>query len=225
MKTENFKHWLINQGFVSPIDFISKISTIEKYYGNIDKIYDNNNCKDLLDAFSYSNKDKELNLQPKHLIPIKKYKNKNIFDTYMNTSQDYRSRLNRYIDFRKSEQNETSLYPDSAETSNCIEGAKTTIEVNKYERSSIARQKCIDINGCFCHICGIDFQKVYGEIGKDFIHVHHKIPLNRINNEYKVDPINDLIPVCPNCHAMLHRKINNKYYSVDELKNIFENKY
>jgi len=30
--------------------------------------------------------------------------------------------------------------------------------------------------------------------------------LEDIKDEYEVDPINDLRPVCPNCHAMLHRK-------------------
>ncbi len=116
---------------------------------------------------------------------------------------------------------ENIIFPDSAETTTCIEGAKITIQVNKYERNSIARQKCIDELGCYCHICGINFEKVYGEIGKDFIHVHHKIPLNEIKEEYVVDPIKDLLPVCPNCHAMLHRKIDGNYLTIDELNQIF----
>ncbi len=116
---------------------------------------------------------------------------------------------------------ENIIFPDSAETETCIEGAKTTVLVNKYERNTAARQKCIDLLGCYCNICGINFEKVYGEIGKDFIHVHHKIPLNEIKEEYVVDPSKDLLPVCPNCHAMLHRKINGKYLTIDELKQIF----
>ncbi|RME44545.1 MAG: HNH endonuclease, partial [Chloroflexi bacterium] len=46
----------------------------------------------------------------------------------------------------------------------------------------------------------------YGELGKGFIHVHHVIPLSEIDSRYEVDPINDLCPVCPNCHAMIHRE-------------------
>ena len=65
---------------------------------------------------------------------------------------------------------------------------------------------------------------MYGEIGKDFIHVHHNIPLNQINEEYVVDYKKDLIPVCPNCHAMLHRKIKGKELSVEEVKRALENK-
>ncbi len=113
------------------------------------------------------------------------------------------------------------IFPDSAETEDCIEGAKITIQVNKYERNTVARQRCIDELGCYCHICNFNFEKIYGKIGKNFIHVHHKIHLSEIKENYVVDPIKDLIPVCPNCHSMLHRKIDGKYLSIDELKQLF----
>jgi 5-methylcytosine-specific restriction protein A len=58
---------------------------------------------------------------------------------------------------------------------------------------------------------------MYGDIGRDFIHVHHEVELASIGAEYVIDPINDLKPVCPNCHAMLHRR--KPAYSVNELKN------
>lgn len=102
------------------------------------------------------------------------------------------------------------------------EGSKTIIQSNKYERNLTARKRCIEANGCYCHICGLSFEDKYGEIGKDFIHVHHKIPLSKINKEYVVNPINDLLPVCPNCHAILHRKVNGKYLSIEELRNIIK---
>ena len=63
---------------------------------------------------------------------------------------------------------------------------------------------------------------MYGELGKGYIHVHHIVPLSEIGEGYEVDPINDLIPVCPNCHNMLHKKINGKFVSIDELKEIIE---
>jgi 5-methylcytosine-specific restriction protein A len=85
------------------------------------------------------------------------------------------------------------------------EGAKKTITVNAYERNPDARKACIDEFGCSCIICGFNFESVYGERGKGFIHVHHIVPITKINSEYKVNPIKDLVPVCPNCHAMLHR--------------------
>jgi 5-methylcytosine-specific restriction enzyme A len=89
--------------------------------------------------------------------------------------------------------------------SDFYEGAKKTITVNAYERNADARQACINEFGCSCMICGFNFESVYGERGKEFIHVHHIVPISKANNEYKVNPIKDLIPVCPNCHAMLHR--------------------
>jgi len=110
-------------------------------------------------------------------------------------------------------------FPETLEASTEIfEGIKKQVSVNKYERSSIARSKCIDAHGYLCKICNFDFEKTYGELGKEFIHVHHITPLHSIGENYKIDYVNDLIPVCPNCHAMLHRKLNGKSLSVSELK-------
>lgn len=84
------------------------------------------------------------------------------------------------------------------------EGAKRTVTVNTYERNSRARSMCIAHWGCLCVVCNFDFQKIYGDIGSGFIHVHHLIPVSEIGKSYHVDPINDLRPICPNCHSMLH---------------------
>jgi 5-methylcytosine-specific restriction protein A len=100
------------------------------------------------------------------------------------------------------------------------EGASQQITVNTYERNSKARSACIEHYGAKCIICDFDFQGKYGEIGKDFIHVHHTKPLGEIGAEYKVDPINDLCPVCPNCHAMLHRR--KPPFSINELRSIIK---
>lgn len=85
-----------------------------------------------------------------------------------------------------------------------LEGAAKSITVNAYERNPEARKKCINHWGAKCRVCDFDFGKVYGEIGKDYIHVHHLIPLAMRGEQYEVNPIDDLLPVCPNCHAMLH---------------------
>ena len=86
------------------------------------------------------------------------------------------------------------------------EGAKHSHIMNIYERNPEARKKCIDFYGCKCVVCGFDFENTYGELGKDFIHVHHIKPLSEIEGDHYVDPEKDLRPVCPNCHAMLHRR-------------------
>ncbi len=103
---------------------------------------------------------------------------------------------------------------------NLYEGSTRKITVNAYERNQEARQQCLDEYGYICKVCKFDFEKIYGTIGKKFIHVHHLKPLSEIKKEYKIDPIEDLRPVCPNCHAMLHKK--NPAYSIDELKSMIE---
>lgn len=85
------------------------------------------------------------------------------------------------------------------------EGAVKQVVVNRYERDPRARQACIDHHGTTCAACGFDFGAVYGNLGEGFIHVHHLRPLAGLPDDYEVDPIQDLVPVCPNCHAMLHR--------------------
>ena len=103
-----------------------------------------------------------------------------------------------------------------------VEGLRKSVYVNVYERSSEARKKCIQIKGTACIVCGFDFEKIYGNLGKGFIHVHHIIPISSINGAYVVNPETDLIPVCPNCHAMLHRGANGNILSIEELKAIIE---
>jgi 5-methylcytosine-specific restriction protein A len=86
------------------------------------------------------------------------------------------------------------------------EGTLTQVLVNAYERNATARSKCIQHFGAQCVICNLDFGRVYGEIGEGFINVHHTRPLATLKAGYRVNPVKDLVPVCPNCHAMLHRR-------------------
>ena len=98
------------------------------------------------------------------------------------------------------------------------EGALTQITVNKYERDVKARKACLKEYGYICGVCNENLADKYGELGKEFIHVHHIVPLNEIKREYKINPITDLIPLCPNCHAIIHRKT--PAYTPDELRSI-----
>ena len=96
------------------------------------------------------------------------------------------------------------------------EGALRRITVNAYERDMTARRACIAHFGATCRVCDFNFSTTYGELGDDFIHVHHTRPLSEIRSGYAVDPQQDLVPVCPNCHAMLHR--TSPPLTVNELK-------
>lgn len=113
-------------------------------------------------------------------------------------------------------------YDEIVNPEDIYEGAKKMVVVNSYERNRDARDRCIAAHGCKCSVCGLDFEKMYGELGRGFIHVHHKVPISTIGEEYKLDPENDLIPVCPNCHAMLHRGDDGKVLTIDELKAIID---
>jgi 5-methylcytosine-specific restriction protein A len=85
------------------------------------------------------------------------------------------------------------------------EGALMAVKVNRYERSPANRAACIAHFGLICQACGFDFQKVYGELGEGFVEVHHRIPVSMMGPDYFVNPLSDLVPLCSNCHSMVHK--------------------
>lgn len=89
-------------------------------------------------------------------------------------------------------------YPDEA---------VTRVPLNRYERDPEARRACIAHRGSSCAVCGFSFEVAYGEIGKDFIDVHHVVPPGRLGGDYQLDPLTDLVPLCANCHAMAHHAV------------------
>lgn len=103
------------------------------------------------------------------------------------------------------------------------EGALERTTTNRYERSWTARCACIAHYGPVCSICGFDFGVAYGAIALGFIHVHHIVPLHSIGEKYEVDPVNDLVPVCPNCHVVVH--MSDPPLTVAEVKTILERQY
>ncbi len=112
------------------------------------------------------------------------------------------------------------LAEELTELEDFFEGAKVTVTINAYERSAKARAACIAHHGCKCAACGFDFVKAYGPIGEGFIHVHHIKPIGQIGARYKIDPIHDLIPVCPNCHAVIH--LAKPHLTIQQLRNYLQ---
>ncbi len=98
------------------------------------------------------------------------------------------------------------------------EGTVNQVLVSRYERNRRARSMSIAHNGSQCVVCGFDFERVYGPLGKDKIHVHHLVPLSEIHEAYDVDPIRDLCPVCPNCHLIIHSKKDP--FTIEEVRRI-----
>jgi len=99
------------------------------------------------------------------------------------------------------------------------EGSIQQILVNRYERDPEARQRCIEHYGTRCVLCGFDFGAKYGANMAGFIHVHHLKPLAQAGEEYQIEPVRDLRPVCPNCHAVLHWQTTR---SLDEVRELIQ---
>lgn len=104
-----------------------------------------------------------------------------------------------------------------------VEGAKMTELVKRFERNPQLRDECVQEHGYKCKVCRFDFCATYGQIGQGFIHVHHLRPLASIGDAHEVNPVDDLVPVCPNCHAMLHRGQGaGNPRTVEELKKLID---
>jgi len=87
-----------------------------------------------------------------------------------------------------------------------VEGASYYSLVKHYERSRINRAACIEIKGADCAACGFNFGAIFGSLGEGYIHIHHIVPVSQLGPNYVINPGTDLIPLCPNCHAMIHRR-------------------
>lgn len=96
------------------------------------------------------------------------------------------------------------------------EGAPTGVELTTYERNRKARRLCIEHYGPTCQACTLNYERKYGAIGAQLIHVHHVTPLSEIGEAYEVDPIRDLVPLCATCHHVVHSRI--PPYSVDDVR-------
>lgn len=129
-------------------------------------------------------------------------------DTYL---VEFLSSIDSEVLIEDLESEEIELYEPRAE------GNLVTYYGRRYERDPINRKRAIEFHGLSCKVCGFHFEEVYGERGKDFIEVHHVKPLSTLEKEAAIDPERDLVPVCANCHRMIHRRRNN-ILTVDELR-------
>lgn len=109
---------------------------------------------------------------------------------------------------------------DAYQAATYLEGSIKSIVVNRYERDSRARRHCIQHHGAICAVCRFSFAEVYGQEFAGFIHVHHLRPVSTLGPDYHLDPVADLRPVCPNCHAALHHR--RVPYGIEELREILK---
>jgi 5-methylcytosine-specific restriction protein A len=103
-----------------------------------------------------------------------------------------------------------------------VEGGRQIVTVNRYERDPRLRVECLNHYGSVCRVCSFDFEATYGAIGRDYCHIHHTKPLATYGGTTTVNSITDLVPLCPNCHAMIHRR--NPALDVQELKAMLKRK-
>lgn len=110
---------------------------------------------------------------------------------------------------------EIEEFPDTVGRS---EGTKISTIATRYERNLANRTACIVYHGTCCSACGFDFGSTYGDLGEGYIEVHHRTPLALMEGTARVDPIRDLIPLCSNCHSMVHR--HTPPIPVEDLRNL-----
>ena len=96
------------------------------------------------------------------------------------------------------------------------EGALSIVQSKRYERDRRNRAAAISIHGLACHACGLNLAKEYGDTATGFIEIHHTIPVSELGDDYVIDLAHDLVPLCPNCHTIAHRRC--PPFSVQEIK-------
>ena len=107
---------------------------------------------------------------------------------------------------------------DPAEVGGLPEGATVRIEVNRYERDPRNRMAALAIHGYACLVCGTNMEDRYGPVARRLIEVHHVVPVSELGEGYVICPREDLAPLCPDCHAVAHRR--SPPYSIVELQNM-----
>ena len=86
------------------------------------------------------------------------------------------------------------------------EGAVISVQTNRYERDRRNRAAAFAIHGTTCKGCGLEMGVRYGSIAAGFIEIHHVTPVSQLGAGYVIDPVHDLVPLCPNCHSVVHRR-------------------
>jgi len=228
-------HLYFKENFLLYFEIISSkvVKISSKYNGNIKHETKNNSeylFSSLLEKLNSSNiipdENIEIDTSRKYEITISKSRSSQLFFRILmetiNHIKEQVGLLNLNNQLQELNQELQIYCPENNETDKkLLEGVQKVMTVTVYERNKEAREKCIEHWKCVCAICGFDFEKVYGKIGTGYIHVHHLNPISTIKEEYKIDPINDMRPVCPNCHSIIHRDKDN-VMTIEELKQEIE---
>lgn len=141
-------------------------------------------------------------------------------------AKEFRLKIIQYVE-TYNEKLEMPVYQEKDENDKVtyLENATgKTITIKQYERNQGARKACLKRKGTRCSICDLSFSDTYGECFSNIIEVHHIKPISKQEGAYIVNPDVDLVPLCPNCHTAIHKKINGKELTLEELKSLYENR-
>ena len=117
------------------------------------------------------------------------------------------------------------LLPPMNPSDELVEGRIRQVNITSHERNQNLRQRCLEHFGYVCQVCKMNFEQRYGEIGKNFIEVHHLNPISNTDGEHEVDPVTELVPLCSNCHSMIHRGgKDGQPMKLDDLIEVFNSK-
>lgn len=138
-----------------------------------------------------------------------------------NKGNMYSAALQHYITHIKLQEDKNFKEINDSESTfvSCVEGKPKLKYITTYERNPRLRKEAIRIHGCVCAACGFDFNETYGELGEGYIHIHHRVPVSELEEPKEVNPKTDLVPLCANCHSMIHRR-KSSTLRVEDLKKI-----
>ncbi len=101
----------------------------------------------------------------------------------------------------------TLVEPASVEGSVYWEGDRSRALHEQVERNSAARDACLRDQGARCIVCGLRVRERYAGLSREVVEVHHLRPLSDTIGPYQLNPATDLVPVCPNCHRVIHSQV------------------
>jgi len=224
MLKERYESWLKSRGISSYINYISRLETMEKIYGDIDLYYENDGCSSLLAEFEYTTSDRLNRRKPKHRIPITPGPGKDEYESYYEGTKDYSSRLRKYIEFRKSDHVEllgaVLQFDGPIRQENSIiqtEAARQPLNIipkrnSRYKGNPVGNAQNLVIRTILSNLGDESFSEKDWEETKSYfegkcaycgtadkeIVRDHAIPINRYKlGEHK---LGNLVPACRHCN-------------------------
>ncbi|HDX9623498.1 TPA: EVE domain-containing protein [Bacillus anthracis] len=203
-------------GFITTNNELLKKFVQQKLNGRVRKDFSVNILKSEREqieiSFSQSFIDNKVNNEDAHVLPpLDSSSRVGEYSHYPNEMKDIENLRELY------EKVKSDIESQEVEEGARLEGKKVSYHMYKYERNSENRMKAIEIHGLNCCACGFNFEEVYGERGEGFIEIHHIKPLSTLEEAIVIDPETDLVPLCANCHRMVHRR-KDKVLTIEELK-------